>query len=72
MEKRYHYLIRKSTQKVSDSLKTKKKTVKWTENRAVRFDKEAPYNMLYKYNLDIPWQTVDIGHPKVLCILVSE
>ena len=62
----YNFLLRKSTKKVVEEetidLNQKKKTkkVNWTEITTIHFDRAFPFTMLYKYNLDVPWQAIDI------------
>ena len=62
----YNFLLSKSTKKVLEEetidLNQKKKTkkVNWTEITTIHFDWACPFTMLYKYNLDVPWQAIDI------------
>ena len=61
-----NFLLTKSTKVLEEETtdlnqKRKTKKVNWTEIRAVHFDRAFPFTMLYKYNLDVPWQAVDIG-----------
>ena len=44
---------------------TKKKgrlQVKWAKMQAVRTDSNAPFDILFKYDLDVPWQCVTIDN----------
>ena len=67
------FVINKSTKEVGgditgttiDDNNRKTKKIRWLEIRSVHLDKEAPFTMLYKCNLLVPWQTVDIGQEKV-------
>ena len=69
----YNFLINKSTKEVGgditgtaiDDNNRKTKKIKWAEIRAMYLDKEAPFTILYKYNLQLPWQAVDIAQEKV-------
>ena len=62
----YNLLLTKSTKKVLEEkiidLNQKKKTKKanWTEITAIDFDQTFTFTVLYKYNLDVSWQSVDI------------
>ena len=62
----YNLLLTKSTKKVLEEkitdLNQKKKTkkVNWTEITAIDFDQAFTFTVLYKYNLDVSWQSVDI------------
>ena len=62
----YNLLLTKSTKKVLEEkiidLNQKKKTKKanWTEITAIDFDQAFTFTVLYKYNLDVSWQSVDI------------
>ena len=62
----YNLLLTKSTKKVLEEkiidLNQKKKTkkVNWTEITAIDFDQAFTFTVLYKYNVDVSWQSVDI------------
>ena len=63
----YNFLLTKSTKKVLEKgtidLNQKKKTkkVNWTEITSIHFDWTFLFTILCKYNIDVPWQAVDIG-----------
>ena len=70
----HNFLLTKSTKKMLEdettdfNQKRKTKKVNWTEIRVVHLDRAFLLTMLYKYNLDVSWQTVDIGQEKVRLI----
>ena len=35
--------------------------IKWREIRAVCFERESPFELLYKYDLVVPWRVASIG-----------
>ena len=61
-----NFLLTKSTKKKSEedtielNQKRKTKKINWTEITAIHFDQAFLFTMLYNYNLDVPWQAVDI------------
>ena len=52
----------------------KNKKIKRSEIRAVLIEAKQPFTMLYKYDLVVPWQCVDIGREvdKVKLIILSK
>ena len=62
----YNLLLTKSTKKVLEEkiidLNQKKKTkkVNWIEITTIDFDQAFTFTVLYKYNFDVSWQSVDI------------
>ena len=72
MDETYDFLINKvpkiclgaeETGKKVTNMKGSRKThkIEWSKIRSVQFDAERPFTMLYKYNLHVPYQAVDIG-----------